>query len=519
MINVALSRKDPYTRLAALLFFAWITLMFTTPVGEGDYFWHVKTGQWIWQHKSLPTSDPFSFTVGGETPPAPDSGRVPFLLKQYWLGQLIFYGLWKLAGPAGMVLLRAIAYTGILIGLYRFGRRLTTSASTPLLVVLAVGSVLRNYSNERPQLFAYLLMPLLLALLERLRTASPGNQLRWPALFIPLTMFIWGNCHGSFILGMVVIGLAAIGILVDDFRQGHRQRLPIMAILAGGLLAPLLNPNGLGAFQEFFALAGSYTSQVAEFTSPIRLARQHGVLDYAYWGTVVVTILVLANNWRRLATPHLLLLWALAGLSLTATRYVPFFMFATPLLCHYAPQWQNSRLFRFIPLLLLLLLIGTANYGNVLKFREERAFPAKACQFLREANPSGNMFNYIGWGGYLMCYSRYPVFIDGRTLVVDLLPVHNQILAGREWKALLDRYSINFMIIPGTDAISLQAYPLLLQLLGDSSWELVYLDEVALVLIRHAPENQAIIDRYALAKEQLTSHIQARWQWQMANDF
>lgn len=509
---------DIVNRVVLIIFFAWIAVMFTTPVGEGDFFWHVKTGEWIWQHKALPDSDPFSFTIKDVNPYNPESGRIPFLLKQYWLGQLFFYGIWKFAGEAGMVVFRSACFTWVLFFLYRWSRRYQQGI-VPLLTVVIAGNVLRNYSGERPQIFAFMLMPVLIFLLEQIRTAEKPGAASLPVIALPAVMLLWSNCHGSFILGIVMIALSALGHLVERFKSGEKLNLFKIRLYAGAILVTLINPNGFGAFKEFFSLSKSYTNQVAEFTSPIVLAYKYNAVDYFYWMMFVAALITIITSFKKMSVAHILVISSLMGLSLTGTRYIPFALMATPLLAIYIPELRPGKLRRLLPAIVVLPLILTANYGNVLKFRAERAFPEKASRFLNEVKPRGNMFNYIGWGGYLMCYNSYPVFIDGRTLVEELLTVHNNILTGREWQATLNRYGINFMIIPGTDAISLQAYPLLLQLLSDNSWALIYHDEVALVLLRNSPENYGILERYATDKSAISSHIQARWKWQLTNDF
>ena len=48
--------------IAALICFA---CFYTGPVVDGDYFWHVHTGQWIAEHGELPQGDPFTYTGAG----------------------------------------------------------------------------------------------------------------------------------------------------------------------------------------------------------------------------------------------------------------------------------------------------------------------------------------------------------------------------------------------------------------------------------------------------------------------
>jgi len=510
--------KDKLTRTAAVIFFAWIAVMFTTPVGEGDFFWHVKTGEWIWQHKTLPFSDPFSFTVTDFNPYHPESNRIPFILKQYWLGQLVFYGIWNFAGEAGMIVFRSFCYTGILIFLYRWAKRYQQGV-VPLLTAVIAGNVLRNYSNERPQIFGFMLMPVLLFILELTRTTQKKKPTTLTVIALPLVMLLWSNCHGSFILGIVMISLYATGHIVEWLRRRDKLNNSTLLLYLGASLVTLINPNGYGAFKEFFSLSKSYTNMVAEFISPLVLAYKYHAVDYYYWLLFIAAIITVITSIKKMTVTHILVICALMGLSLTGTRYIPFAIMVAPLLSIYIPERRPGKLLCFLPALIVPLLLTTADYGNVLKFRAERSFPVKASKFLNDVKPRGNMFNYIGWGGYLMCHTSYPVFIDGRTLVEEYFPLHNSILAGRDWQAILDSYGINFMIIPGTDTISLQAYPLLLQLLGDNNWALIYHDEVALVLLRDSPENSEVIKRYATEKSAITAHIQARWKWQLANDF
>ncbi len=510
--------SEHINRIILLLLLAWAAIIFTTPVGEGDFFWHVKTGEWIWQHKAIPDSDPFSFTVKKINPFNPESKRIPVILKQYWLGQLAFFGTWKAAGVAGMVLLRSFCYTAILFFSYRLAGGCKRWI-VPLLTVVAVANVLRNYSNERPQIFGFILMPILLFLLERLRSSRDFRQSVGSFAALLLVMLLWSNCHGSFILGIAVIALYAAGHLVECAMGRDRPGKALLLELSGAVLITVINPNGYGILKEFFVLSKNYTNMIAEFSSPVKLALQYQTIDYFYWLLVFASLATILYSLKKMAPAHILVIAALLGLSLTATRYIPFFVMAVPLLCRYIPEWHPGKAARFLPLAILLALLATTDYGNVLKFRAERSFPENASKFLNRVKPHGNMFNYVGWGGYLMCYNTYPVFVDGRTLVEEIFSRHNMVLSGIQWQSILQLYDINFIIIPGTDAISLKPYPLLLQLLGDKEWALIYQDEVALVLIRETAENREIIKAHALDKNRMASHIQERWQWQMKNDF
>lgn len=505
-----------HTCLAAILFLGVITILFTFPVLEGDFFWHVKTGQWIWEHKSLPAIDPFSHINRFVIPTEHVVERTRFILRQYWLAQLALFGIWKTAGEAGMVVLRAVIYTGILAFIYWWLRR-DKGGITPLATIFVVGNVLVTYSNERPQIFAYLFMVFMLYLLERLIKGERTSRTAHAALLL-LVMLTWSNSHGSFILGVIVIALYGAGHLLTGLLRDGAISRPLLAILAGAMTITVINPNGFAAFQQMIDVDKAYLSSVAEYASPLRLALDHHVFYYGFWLLLAAAVAALALNFRSMAFHHLAVIASLALLSLTAIRYVPFFVLAAPLIAVYLPDGKLTGKYRVLPFLVLALWIGVMDFHNTLKFRAARFFPKRAVEFINTARPPGNILNYILWGGYLICYTDYPVFVDGRSLAVKFTELHNQFLAGTNWKSLISIFQINTIFIPGMDEINTQPYPILLQLLRDNDWALVYQDDEALIFMRNIPQNRDFLERHAINKDRIETHITTRLDWQLKNE-
>lgn len=69
-----------------MLFFTLVVvgIYLLRPLYDPDFYWHLKTGQWIWQNKALPLIDPF-----GVQPVLEPSPRTGFILTSYWLNQLV----------------------------------------------------------------------------------------------------------------------------------------------------------------------------------------------------------------------------------------------------------------------------------------------------------------------------------------------------------------------------------------------------------------------------------------------
>lgn len=505
-----------YTLFATITFFTVIFILFTFPVLDSDFFWHVKTGQWIWEHKSLLSVDPFSHINWFiDQTDIHVADRTTFILKQYWLGQLALFGIWKVAGDGGVVILRSIIYTGILIFMYwwlKGGKK----SIIPLATVFLVGNVLRTYPNERPQLFAYLFMVFLLYLLESLINHNKAKK--HSATGLMMLMFVWSNCHGSYILGLVVITLYMISQMVSDRLCNIQFDKKRVAVMSTAMLCAFINPNGFSAFKFMVDANEGYHVSVTEYLSPIIMVYNGQPINYTYFFLLVVAVVLIIFNFRSMALRHSVVLLSLAALSLLAIRYIPFFVLAAPLISIYLPAWKPQGKYNLLLLMVMLIWLWSTDFKNVLKFRAGKVFPVQAVEFLNNVKPLGKLFNFAPWGGYLICYTGYPVFADGRTLDKRFTGLHNEIMSGADRKGILTFFQINTIVIPGVNELSCKPYPVLLQLFCNTDWSLIYQDDVALIFLRNIPQNKEILARYTINKDRMATHIYKRLGWLLKNE-
>jgi tetratricopeptide (TPR) repeat protein len=121
-------------------------------------------------------------------------------------------------------------------------------------------------------------------------------------------------------------------------------------------------------------------------------------------------------------------------------------------------------------------------------------FPIHAAAFAREAELPPKLYNDMTAGGYLTWEAPVPggVFIDGRLEVYDTEFFSEYLSAlsnPQAWRAQVDRYGVQTAILFHRWS---NRYPLIRALASDSSWSLVYHDEVAVVLVRTQGNAQAI---------------------------
>jgi hypothetical protein len=83
--------------------------LFSRELSDSDFWWHLKSGEWIVRTYRLPVPDPFAYTTALARPAYPGEELVRhFNLTEEWLAQVSIYLIWRVTGFGGVVLLRAL---------------------------------------------------------------------------------------------------------------------------------------------------------------------------------------------------------------------------------------------------------------------------------------------------------------------------------------------------------------------------------------------------------------------------
>ena len=223
---------------------------------------HLRTGQYIVEQRALPSPDPFSWTTAlARDTYAGESRTRRFNLTHEWLAQAAEYGVWRLAGFAGVVAARALTMTAFcgLIGLVAWRRRGSHYAA--LGAALAAASVARIFAFDRPYQATYLFLGMTLTRLEFRRFLRA-----LPAIFL-----LWANCHGGYFLGWILLDAWCVQALVE-----RRRDRALWLASAASVAASFFNPNGFQVVPRAARLPpGFMQTQLARLSAPtIALAAQ-----------------------------------------------------------------------------------------------------------------------------------------------------------------------------------------------------------------------------------------------------
>ncbi len=496
--------------LTVLMFFIFFLVTFIQRhVYNYDFWWHLSTGKYIVEQKSLPQSDPFAYT-SHEAP----TQRKSLILRGYWLAQVIFYKVFTLWSLKGIIMLRSFLMLLFLSFVFLTIKKEGASDLLSLIMTAGVFVVSKGFIGERPQLFTFVFFSITLYLLEDFRVNRSAK-----IYFVPAITLLLSNMHPGYVVCLMLLSLylaveGFLSILNKDATARRFKRLFVVWVLA--FLASLLNPDGLGVFRGFTSME-KHSEAIVEFMPTLSVYfTRFSPIDYSYLAFLALSLLSLCYL-KKVGLLHMALLIVFTIMSFVAIRYLIFYMaIAAPILARIVMKIEEERrLKRFTKFLkpkesllyLIALLIGISLILSSIpalakyEFREDTFFatPKGAADFLSDLRIGGNMFNEYGFGGYLI-WRLYPdkkVFIDGRSLEPDVYEDYKTIastISGRNgsWNDALNKYAVTYIVMPplmpGGDI-----YPIVEKLLEADDWTLVYSDHLSLVFLKKTGDNASII--------------------------
>lgn len=485
--------RSGFVTVILALFCIVLTLHLLKPLFDPDFYWHLKTGFWIWDNGGLPAIDPFSIN-----PQQADIHRTRFILTSYWLFQLLLCGFYKLGGFSGIIIFRFILATILIAVFYRF------SVRKSFLAVLAAGigltQILEAHFPERPQFISFICAAILLSAIftwfrERDKSLAP--------LLIPLclTMLLWANTHGGFLLGLILLSFI---LLAETVKFIHPQFSPLavreyatLAIsISAAILISIANPNHIYSLEMIVSTgeANSFIfTSIDEYSSLYECFKSMGGYEpLIALGTYIFAIILLFSSQERTNITWIGLLIILGYMGFSHVRYYPFFLISVSL---FAIQYFDVKdigkavkfiLFSFFIISVALSLSKTpGNLNRISRYGWVPAsfFPVKGCDFINANGMKGNVFTSLNWGGYVIwrLSPQQKVYIDGRQL--DHARSWEYFYGMDNWKKIFDKNDIQVVIAPILDDLN-KPSTLKASLEADSGWRLVNIGNNGAVFIR-----------------------------------
>ncbi|MEW6717727.1 MAG: hypothetical protein AB1345_09515 [Chloroflexota bacterium] len=486
-------------RLIIWITFIAVFVMAARVSVDTDTWWHLRAGQWVWEHRAILHADTFSYTRAGATWQYPG-----------WLIEVPMYLLYQAFGAGGLNVWTAFM---VMLAFFFVWKAMSGGPFLRAFVLIFAVTVSGVYWAARPYMVTFLLSAVYLCLLEDFRWRG-ADRLWW----LPVLTVVWVNSHGGFALGFILWGVYFVRYAWDVVSAWWRSRqgiapdgvdlgkavitfryMFVIGLLMG--MAIMLNPYGVEMYMYPFKTVGIGTLRefIQEWQSPD--FHQLQVQPFAWMLLLILGVVGVSRH--PISFVDFCLVAGLAYMGLLAGRNIATFALAAPIVLsrHLAPivsgwgeRWglgkqaqipvRLSRAQRWgnAGLLGILILAGGVKTAYVfLPEINEKHFhetlPVEAVEYIRAERPPGRLFNAYDWGGYLLwALPEYAVFVDGRTDLYgdEVIGEWLQVVRAEDgWEEVLEGWEVRLLLgAPGWPVV---------RLLEGKGWRLLYADELAVV--------------------------------------
>ncbi|MBL6991456.1 MAG: hypothetical protein ISR65_16855, partial [Bacteriovoracaceae bacterium] len=414
-----------------------------------------------------------------------------------WVPSIIFSILYEQMGVEYIQIIK-YALCLLLFGLiYTLSYKINKNVLIGLFIA-SMGIVTANFRLFlRPELFGYIYF---VAGLIFIRNYFDTQKLIWPILFVFLAM-VWANCHGSYLVSMVMIPLFIAGDIGNYLISSHfsgekfdmkaklKFHTPLIIASVAVVLACMINPYGINLFKHSIELSNAkfIKDSVYEWAPTFSKRFNTRLAFYMYVGFLAVLTFSYAVNIRRVNLTSILLLVAFGHLSIKAQRHIAIFALASTYLLainfqDFIKSAFHKRLFAvFLSAALLFSTYIVFTKGNLVGikpgFAKKSALSPKALKFIRQHKLKGNVFNSYQLGAQL-AFNFFPelqITIDsridlyGEKYFKEYLNMHRN---EQKFLDFLNKYNVAYIMVKKIDYI--RAFRKMKTLA--TFWRLIYID-------------------------------------------
>ena len=452
--------KKSYGVVALILFtLGLVSMTLQRQLSTCDYWWHLKAGEWMLDHQTIPFRDVFSWY--GER-------HQLYWMSHEWLSDVFLAGWRRLFNPFSAYFsgyLWTCFLLFLLFGLLSYiNQKLYLKNSYLTMFWLFTGSlVFISVATPRPHLMSYLLLTLTLWSLERFRWEKSFKSL----CFLPLWSFLWANFHGGssnlpYFLGLLYFigGLFSFewrGLVSKKWTSSERKQLLLMSLMSFLVIA--INPHGFKLWVYPYENMGDdyMLSMIQEWQPP--LLRLSGDLVFLLFFVFVFIILLFKK--APLPVIDFLLIGGFSYLTLGSIRFLPLLYIVSSFVLfphmvrfftsnHPLPLSLNRLSFQLVfgltGVIFLSLWLIQLPYQTTLNFPVR--LTEEIVVTLQDLQPQ-KLYNYYDLGSELI-YQDIPVFVDGRadlyskTILKDALDLA---FLSEDPQAIMDEYEFDYFLI------------------------------------------------------------------------
>ncbi len=466
--------------IAVLPFFLFAVLSFlllanSFSYSDTDLAWHLQIGQDIVESSQAPTINHYNYTLAD----------VPWVDHE-WLLNGVMAKIFDVSNYLGLHLFfMVIAILAAFLAWRRLGSFKESDGMTRYLGIFFLFIAFwasRAHLGLRVQELGLLGLSFLFLIF------SDHRKYQIYYYFLPLVFALWANLHGSFLLGLLLLGAFCVYAFLSPYLRRFflfkyfsiiqisvKERWRLLVIFMLSVVATLINPYGLGLYSFLAGYTNTfYMMYIREWQGQFIFPLYYSQILYLSIFLTLVGIYVWQKRRKELSIS--LFDGALSifffVLAFKSRRHFPIFALASlpimvvatrTLMSEMRLKFKESAQVIGVFLLTIVSLSFVVYQASILPWRQEtideycgRKYPCAAVKYLQSHPETQNLrlFNEYNWGGYLIgAYTKKQIFIDGRmpqaafrehTILEEYLKIRQ---ADAQAQELLDEYDIGLVFI------------------------------------------------------------------------
>lgn len=367
-----------------------------------DGAYHLKTGEWILEHKTLPKSDIYSWHT--ET--------LTFILHE-WLYEVMAAFIHKLDGMTGLTLFASfLVILSYLVSMKWSKTYVLSGLISVLLVICNIGKQIMLLPDSFGILL--LLISLMIMISNNIKT-----QTKFILVFI--VSILMANIHGGMLMTLFILSLFLC--IIESVREKRLDKDRFI-LVAFAFVGGMINPYGISIYQYI----GVVGTQSAKYNSDYATYQFAGILSVCLFiGLQVLIVMgyIKKHQGKIILTDEICLYVAFIAMFLTYQRMVNLYTYG--LIAFGSPYIEtalediNSKIKKtgvitacIISLFFSLVMIfGLSIYkGTADDYIRQYLLSDEILSELDKDDVV--LYNNVDAGGYLI-YENIPVFMDGRT--------------------------------------------------------------------------------------------------------
>ncbi|KXK52510.1 MAG: hypothetical protein UZ05_CHB002001296 [Chlorobi bacterium OLB5] len=503
------------------LMLIFIVLLTTFKIsGDDDIFWHLQTGKYITENKTIPSEDVFGFVTEGQK-------WIPF----EWGFDVLIYNIYSVSGYPGISLFRTLIFLLMFLLLIKVSQKLKLNIFISYIIFILLAAGLFERMLIKPQIISYLFSVLLLYLLISFQYNNENKKLIY---FIPVLFLLWANMHMGVLSGFVILTIYIITEIIRlkknkstipaETRKPIIKKLTLIYMLSAAAL--LVNPHGFNTYlYVYMHMQMKMLSEVFEWYSPFSSLFGGTIFIYVYYSFLALSAFSFFFLFRQKQWFLFSVLLVFLLLSFRNSRFAVDYMAVSAGIIVIAAgnlisrsdklSVKNNPVYTYIPALILLagiILLPGNNLYKLLNFERESGFgiyksdyPQSAVEFIRKNNiiSAGNrVFNSFGCGGFLIWeVPSAKNFIDSRNLNDEIYYSYKKINNKQPgFEDEFGKYNFNYILwfFPKLPYFTNEMKTSVISYLfaNSDAWKLVFWDDNSFVFVRNMPEYKDIIEKF-----------------------